>query len=406
MTRGVWTIGAAAGLLSLAVAAGAQAESLRIGALVPTTGDLQVYGETSHNGIRLAVEEINAQGGVLGQPIQLRTGDTQTSPQAGVDTAQRLGTVEGVHAFVGALSSGVTIPVAQSVSRVERIPQISNASTSPVITTLDDDDFLFRTVPSDAYQGVALAVIALEEGFENLSVLYINNDYGLGLAESFAEGFAERGGNVTSMAAYEPGQASYRGELRRVARGGSPEALVLIGYPENGQTIIRQALEGGFFERFVFTDGLRSPEMIQAIGAEYMDGTVGSAPRAMEGSEAAEYFREAYEAAYGELPPQPFIDSAYDAVYLVALAAQRAGALDRVAIRDNLRAVANPPGELVGPGDWARAVELLAEGNEINYEGASGSVDLDKNGDVPGTFAHWRVVDGQIEDIRVFAPSE
>ncbi len=405
MIRGVWKIGVA-GALSAAVAVGAQAEELRIGALVPTTGDLQVYGETSYNGIRLAVEEINEQGGVLGNDIRLRSGDTQTSPQAGVDAAQRLATVEGVHAFVGALSSGVTIPVAQSVSRVEGIPQISNASTSPVITDLDDDDFLFRTTPSDAFQGVALAQIAKDEGYENLAVLYINNDYGLGLAEAFEAGFEDLGLNVTGMAAYEPGQASYRGELRRVARGGNPEALVLIGYPENGQTIIRQALEGGFFERFVFTDGLRSPEMISAIGAEHMDGTIGSAPRAMEGSEAAEYFREAYEAAYGELPPQPFIDSAYDAVYLIALAAQRAGVLDRVAIRDNLRAVANPPGEVVGPGDWARAVELLAAGQEVNYEGASGSVDLDENGDVPGTFAHWRVEGGEIRDIRVFAPGD
>lgn len=405
MIRSVWKFGMA-GALSAVMAASAQADELRIGALVPLTGDLQVYGETSYNGIRLAVEEINAQGGVLDHDIRLRSGDTQTSPQAGVDAAQRLATVEGVHAFVGALASGVTIPVAQSVSRVEGIPQISNASTSPVITDLDDGDFLFRTTPSDAFQGVALAEIAKDEGYENLAVLYINNDYGLGLAEAFQEGFEELGLTVTGMAAYEPGQASYRGELRRAARGGNPEALVLIGYPENGQTIIRQALEGGFFERFVFTDGLRSPEMIAAIGAEYMDGTIGSAPRAMEGSEAAEYFRKTYEEAYGELPPQPFIDSAYDAVYLIALAAQRAGFVNREAIRDNLRAVANPPGEVVGPGEWERALELLAEGRDINYEGASGSVDLDENGDVPGTFAHWRVVDGEIQDVRVFAPGD
>ncbi len=400
----VRTVGVAAAL-SLAVSGAAMADELRIGALVPTTGDLQVYGETSLNGIRLAVDEINAAGGVLGEPITLRTGDTQTSPQAGVDAAQRLATVDGVHAFVGALSSGVTIPVAQSVSRVEQIPQISGASTSPVITELDDDDFLFRTVPSDAFQGVALAEIALEEGYDNLAVLYINNDYGLGLAESFAEAFEARGGTVANSASYEPGQSSYRGELRRVGRG-DPQGLVLIGYPENGQTIVRQSLEGGFFEQFVFTDGLRSPEMIAAIGAEFMDGTIGSAPRAMDDNPGAEYFRDAYREAHGEVPPQPFMDSAYDAVYLIALAAERAGSVDRTAIRDNLRAVAAPPGEPVYPGEWSRAVELLAAGEDINYEGASGSVDLDEVGDVPGTFAHWRVENGEIVDVRVFAPEE
>ena len=398
------TLGVAAALC-LAVSTTATADELRIGALVPTTGDLQVYGETSLNGIRLAVKEINEAGGVLGHSIELRTGDTQTSPQAGVDAAQRMATVDGVHAFVGALSSGVTIPVAESVSKVERLAQISGASTSPVITTLDDDDFLFRTVPSDAFQGVALAEIALEEGYQNLAILYINNDYGLGLAESFGEAFEERGGTVANSASYEPGQASYRGELRRVGRGG-PEALVLIGYPENGQTIVRQSLEGGFFEDFVFTDGLRSPEMISEIGAEFMDGTIGSVPRAMDDNPGAQHFREAYEAEHGEVPPQPFMDSAYDAVYLIALAAQKAGSVDRVAIRDNLRAVANPPGEVVNPGEWARAVELLEAGEDINYEGASGSVDLDENGDVPGTFAHWRVEGGEIVDVRVFAPEE
>ncbi|MFO7642816.1 MAG: ABC transporter substrate-binding protein, partial [Desulfosarcina sp.] len=333
----------------------------------------------------------------------LRVGDTQTSPQAGVDAAQRMATMDGVHAFVGALSSGVTIPVAQSVSRVQGLAQISGASTSPVITTLDDGDFLFRTVPSDAYQGVALAEIALAEGYKNLSILYINNDYGLGLAESFTAAFAARGGAVVHSASYEPGQSSYRGELRRVSRG-DPQGLVLIGYPENGQTIVRQALEGGFFEKFVFTDGLRSPEMIAAIGAEFMDGVIGSSPRAMEDNPGARHFREAYRQKHGEIPPQPFMDSAYDAVYLIALAAQRAGKADRTAIRDHLRAVAGPPGVTVNPGEWERAVELLAAGENINYEGASGNVDFDENGDVPGTFAHWRVENGEIVDVRVFAP--
>ncbi len=404
MLRTARTFGVAAAL-TVAVSGVAMADGLRIGALVPTTGDLQVYGETSLNGIRLAVDEINAAGGVLGENIRLRSGDTQTSPQAGVDAAQRLATIEGVHAFVGALASGVTIPVAQSVSRQEGLAQISGASTSPVITDLDDDDFLFRTVPSDAFQGVALAQIARDEGFESLAVLYINNDYGLGLAEAFSEAFEAQGGTIANSASYEPGQSSYRGELRRVGRGGT-EGLVLIGYPENGQTIVRQALEGGFFERFVFTDGLRSPEMISAIGAEFMDGTIGSAPRALDDNPGAQHFRDAYREEHGEVPPQPFMDSAYDAVYLIALAAQRAGTTDRVAIRDNLRAVAGPPGERVYPGEWRRALELLEAGEEINYEGASGSVDFDENGDVPGTFAHWRVENGEIVDVRVFAPEE
>ncbi|MEX0731332.1 MAG: ABC transporter substrate-binding protein [Aquisalimonadaceae bacterium] len=381
----------------------ASAESMRIGALMPMTGDLQVYGESSYNGLLLAMQEINAAGGVLGETIVVRRGDTQTSPQAGVDAAQRLASVDRVHAFVGALSSGVTIPVAQTVSRAQGIPQISGASTSPVITGLNDGDFLFRTVPSDAFQGVALAEISRDAGYGTVGVLYINNDYGKGLAESFQTAFEEQGGAVSASVAYEGGQAAYRGELRRASRGGA-EALVLVGYPENGQTILRQALEGGVFSKFIFTDGMKAPEIIAAIGAQYLNGSIGSAPEAPEGNTGAAHFRTAYEEAFGEVPPQPFMDSAYDAVYLLALATQKAGSLDRTAIRDNLRDVANPPGVMINPGEWAKAVELLANGEEINYQGASGSVDLDDNGDVPGTFAHWAIEDGEIRTVRVFEP--
>lgn len=394
---------ALAGAMAMAGATTVSAEAMRLGALMPMTGDLQVYGESSYNGLQLAVQEINAEGGVLGESITVRRGDTQTSPQAGVSAAQRLASVDQVHAFVGALSSGVTIPVARTVSRAQGIPQISGASTSPVITDLDDGDFLFRTVPSDAFQGVALAGIARDGGYERVGILYINNDYGKGLADAFQASFEDQGGAVTASVAYEGGQAAYRGELRRASRDGA-EALVLIGYPENGQVVLRQALEGGVFDQFIFTDGMKAPEIIDAIGAQYLNGSFGTAPEAREGTTGAAHFQSAYEEMYGEVPPQPFMDSAYDAVYLLALAAQRAGSLDGAAIRDNLRDVANPPGETIHPGEWEKALDLLADGQDINYEGASGSVNLDDKGDVPGTFAHWVIEDGEIRTIRVFEP--
>jgi ABC-type branched-subunit amino acid transport system substrate-binding protein len=149
---------------------------------MPMTGDLQAFGETSLNGINLAVEEINAAGGVLGQPLAIAVGDTQTAAQPSIDAAQKLVSLEDVVAIVGALSSGNTIPVAESITKSGKVPQISPASTSPVITSLADDDFLFRTVPSDAFQGVALAEVSRTQGLENVAIIYINNDYGQGLA--------------------------------------------------------------------------------------------------------------------------------------------------------------------------------------------------------------------------------
>lgn len=394
--------GLGAGALALAglLAAGPVAAQVKIGAIMSTTGALQVYGETGLNGIRLAIDQINEAGGVLDQQVELVAADDATNPQAGVDAAQRLVNVEGVAGIVGALSSGVTIPIATTVTSRAGVPQISNASTSPVITDLEDDGFLFRTVPNDALQGEVLADLVSAEELERVAVVYVNNDYGLGLAESFAAAYE---GEITASVAYEEGQASYRGELSRAAEGDA-EALVMIAYPGDGIPMLRQALEEGFFQRFVFTDGMKAAEVVDAIGST-LDGAFGTAPAGDPDNEAAQAFREMYEGRYGELPPQPFIDAAYDATILLALAIQKAGSTEGEAVRDALSEVANPPGEQVLPGDFAKAKELLAAGEDVNYEGAAGSQDFDEAGDVPGTYSHWAVSDGKIVEVDLIRPS-
>jgi ABC-type branched-subunit amino acid transport system substrate-binding protein len=375
----------------------ALAEGARVGALIPLTGGLQAYGEGSLNGMRLAAKEINEAGGVLGGELELVVGDTQTRAQPAIDAAMRLVSVDGVVGILGALSSGNTIPVATTVAKANSVPQISNASTAPAITTLDDGDFLFRTAPSDAYQGVVLAQLVEDAGIGSVAVLYVNNDYGVGLAEAFA---ANYGGTVTTSAAFEPNKASYRGELQSVASG-DPEALLLIAYPDDGGLlIIRQSLEEGFFDRFVFTDGMKTAQLVDDIGAQFMNGMFGTSPAAVE-SDASASFTAAYEAEFGELPPLPYIDSAYDAAMIMALAIEKAGVAEGPAIRDALREVANAPGEAVGPGDFAKAKELIAAGTDINYEGAAGSHEFDENGDVKGTFEHWAVTDGAITTVEM-----
>lgn len=392
---------ALAGALAGAVAAvgPAAAQDVKIGAAMPLTGDLAAFGENDAKGVELAVNEINAQGGVLGQELGLAIADTRTSPQAGVDAARKLVNVENVAGIVGALSSGVTIPIARTVTSQEGVPQISNASTSPVITGLEDNGYLFRTVPSDKLQGKVLGDIVHEQGVRDVAAVYVNNDYGEGLAEVFKGRFEELGGKVHAMLPYEKGKASYRGELQQAAEN-EPEALLLVGYPENGTTIIRQAIEGGYFSRFILTDGMKAPEVVDAIGGQYLKDTIGSTPTAV-GGEGAEHFEEAYEKAYGQLPPKPFIDTAYDAAYLLALAMQKAGSTDGAQMRDALHEVANPPGLKVGPGEWKKAAEAIANGEDVNYEGAAGPHDFDENGDVPGVIEHWTfTADGEVKTIR------
>src|SRR5699024_1828682 len=213
------------------------------------SGVLQTYADTSLKGIMLAVEEINDAGGVLGQPVKLAVGDAQTRPQAGVSAANKLANIDGAELFVGALSSGVTIPVATSVAKPNQIPMISPASTSPVLTTLDDDGYLFRTVASDAFQGLALAQIVNKRDISDVAIIYVNNDYGKGLAASYTKAFEKLGGNVTHTVAYEPKQASYRSAIQKAWGDGSTPYLLLIAYVADGETVLRQSLEGGMFNK-------------------------------------------------------------------------------------------------------------------------------------------------------------
>lgn len=380
----------------------AHAQDVTIGALMPLTGALGEYGEHSLNGVKLAAEQINEAGGVLGREMNVAIGDTQTNPQAGVLAAKQLVATNNVVGMVGALASGVTIPVARSVSSVSGIPQISSASTAPAITTLDDNDFLFRSTPHDALQGIVLADVVKEAGYDRVAIIYVNNDYGQGLAEAFEESFAELGGSVTASLAYEEKQASYRGELSQAAKG-DPEALVQIAYPGDGVPMLKQAIEEGFFTKFVFTDGMKSVDMTKAIPAQYLEGSIGTSPEAPE-TDAKGRFDAAYRERYGELPPLPYIDTAYDATYLLALAIEKAGTTEGAQVRDALRSIANPPGEQILPGEWAKAKRLLAEGADIDYVGASGSQDLDDAGDVPGTFGIWTVQKGEIKTLRIVEP--
>ncbi len=392
----------AGGAVALLAALPAQADQMKVGALMPMTGALAEYGEHSLNGIKLAAEQINDAGGVLDGQVEVVVGDTQTNPQAGVLAAKQLISVNNVTGFVGALSSGVTIPIAKSVSSVSGVPQISSASTAPTITGLADNDFLFRTTPHDALQGVVLGDVVHDSGYKKVAIIYVNNDYGQGLADAFAESFQKLGGTVSTSLGYEEKQASYRGELARAADG-DPEALVLIGYPGDGIPMLKQSLEEEYFDKFIFTDGMKSVDMTKAIPAKYLEGSVGTSPQS-QATDAQKRFNEAYTAKYGGMPPLPFIDTAYDATFILALAVEKAGTTDGAKVRDALRGVANPPGEQILPGEWAKAKKLIADGQDIDYVGAAGSQDFDGAGDVPGTFGVWTVEGGQIKTLKIVEP--
>ncbi|MFN2339927.1 MAG: ABC transporter substrate-binding protein [Halanaerobium sp.] len=390
-------------ILVLAVSGVSAQETVEIGTLMPMTGGLASYGQFTRNGTLLAQKVINEQGGIWdGKELELVNVDTQTNPQAGVDGAQKLVSVNGINAIVGALSSGVTIPVAESVTVPNEVVLISPASTSPVLTTLEDNGYVFRTVPSDSLQGVVAGDLAADQGYDSLAIIYVNNDYGQGLNDAVIKQFESRGGEVTASIAFEPDKVSYRSELMDAAEE-EPDALLLIAYTDDGGiTIIRQALENGFFEEFIFTDGLKAPEITEGV-EQYLEGMYGTAPTAMPGGQGPELFKELYEEEYGEIPPKPYIDTSFDATFVLALAIEKAGSTEGPAIRDAIGEILSEDGMVVNINEWNKAKDLIEAGEKISYEGASGPVIFNEVGDSMGAIGIWKIEDGDIvnEDLMV-----
>ncbi len=375
-----------------------EAGPLRIAVLFPFTGDLSDFGDPVLQAAELAVNEINAAGGVNGQPIELVQGDSATSPQQAVEEARRLIELEGVSAIVGPAGSGETLPVAESVTGPAGVLEVTMSATSPALTIANDNDFLFRTVISDAAQGVVMADLAREQGYESACVLYVNNAYGQGLSDAFAERFTAEGGTITAQVPHEQEQASYASELATCTEGG-PDVMIAAAYPESGRVFLRELVESGEAPSLIFSDGLQAPDMFAELGWEVFEGAYGTAAGAPE-TDAAEVFAQAWEEAYGEIPAVPYLREINDAIFLIALAAEQAGSNDPTAIRDALREVASEPGTAVGPGQegWQAAVASIDAGEDINYEGAAGPVDLDDNGDVSrGTIIIWQVQGEAIE---------
>jgi branched-chain amino acid transport system substrate-binding protein len=380
----------------------AHAADTKIGALMDVTGPLASFIPPLMNAANFAIKNVNDGGGLLDGKAVLVVGDSQAASQPAVDAANKLINVENVPIVMGALASGSTIAAATAVTIPAGVVQISPTATSPAMTEMNDGDHLFRLVPSDNYQGDVLARIVLAEGVKKVAITYVNNDYGVGIANTFNAAFKKAGGEVTAFEKHEDKKNSYRAEIATLANG-SPDALVVIAYASgSGSKIVKQAIEGGFFSRFIGTDGLRDDQLIKEVGADALKTSFFSAPTSPEKSEASAKLHEAFNAEYKEGADKPFVDQTYDATFLAALAVEKAGSADKAKMIQALREVATAPGEVIGPADWAKAKELIKAGKDINYEGAGGSYEFDANGDVTGYIGKF-IVDGETyKQIEIF----
>ncbi|MEY4303925.1 MAG: hypothetical protein RIT52_100, partial [Pseudomonadota bacterium] len=331
-------------------------------------------------------------GGSTVTPV--RSDSTCVDSTAAAAAAERLVTADGVKAIVGADCSGVTGAVLQGVARPQGIGMISPSSTSPALSTAEDDGLFLRTAPSDARQGQIMSDILTARGVKTVALTYTNNDYGKGMADAFAAAFTAAGGTVTATVPHEDGKGDYSAEVATLASAGG-EVLVVAGYvDQGGKGVIQSAVDTGAFSTFFLPDGMYGESLIASIG-DALNGSYGSVPGT--DSEGAAKFAELAKAANFD-PSSSYAGESYDAAALMLLSMAAANSTKGADWTAKVMDIANGPGEVILPGELGKALELIAAGKDIDYVGAT-SVELIGGGESAGNFREFEIKDGKIETV-------
>ncbi|RLI05431.1 hypothetical protein DRO26_02215 [Candidatus Bathyarchaeota archaeon] len=352
-------------------------EKIKIGSLMALSGFLGPMGQKIKLGVELAVKEINEHGGINGRPVELIMEDTGTNPTQALEAFKKLVEVDGVQVVIGPMASGEVMAIGDYANE-RHVVVISPSATSPEITTKFPDDYLFRTVGSDALQGKALAEIMLEKGFNKIAILVLNNAYGIGIEEKAKEVLGDK---VILTIRYDPTKMDFRTELDQIKNSGA-DAVLYVGYYEDGRVMFRQALEMGLDNiQWVAAEGVYGESMFEVEeAAEFMSRAVmGTRPIAPTGIRGYQVFSEAFQKEFGE-PPSMYADTAYDATMLAALAIAYAGEYNGTKIKDALTYVSQ------------------------FYVGATGEKVFDKNGDQLTQFYEiWKVekVNGEYKFVAI-----
>jgi branched-chain amino acid transport system substrate-binding protein len=389
MFKKTLTLAVAATTLTVAAPALAQDTGATIGFIGGFTGPIESLTPPIFAGAQLVVSQVNEQGGILGGELSIISADGACDATAAAAAADKVINTDNVTGVVGALCTGETIGAFNGSGLSGGVVFISPASSAPALTTLEDNDLVYRTTPSDALQGVKLANLLLAKGVNDIAITYVNNDYGKGFADALAAAYTAGGGTVAANLAHEEGKADYRAELGNLV---ASQNLVILAYANaSGNTVLRQAVESGNFTTYVGGDGMVGDDLLNGIDAAAVEGMIATRAGAPSG-EAVDIYNaftaEGFEASATYAP------QAYDAAFLMALAIEKNGSASREGLSAALREVASAPGEKILPGEWAKAKELIAAGTDIDYEGAGGALDFDEAGDVDGIIVELAVEGG------------
>jgi len=366
---------------------------IKMGIILGFTGPIESLTPAMAASAELAFKEASDSGSLLGgKSISVERADSTCVDSAAATSAAEGLVSSGVVAIMGADCSGVTGAIATNVAVPNGVVMISPSATSPGLTDLKDNGYFFRTAPSDARGGQILADITKDRKIKSVAITYTNNDYGKGLADVYAAAVKNHGIKVTTVAAHEDGKADYAAEVATLASAGG-DAVAVIGYlDQGGKGIIQGSLDSGAFDTFILSDGMIGDSLTDAFGKS-LNKSFGSLPGST--GKGAGVFTKVAKAA-GIDSSGPYTGESYDAAALITLAMQAGGKADRSTIQQNVMSVANAPGKKIYPGELKKALDLLAKGKAINYEGATG-VEFTDVGEAFGSFLEKEIKGGKFK---------
>lgn len=383
---------------TLAMVGAASAEDVKLGILIGFTGPIESLTGHMAAAAELAMTEANASGKALNgwTFVPVRGDSTCADAAAATAAAERMITAEGVKGIIGGDCSGVTRAVLTNVAMPNGIVMVSPSATSPALSADPDDGLFFRTAPSDAREGEVMADILVEKGVKSIALSYSNTDYGKGLAEAIAAAFTAKGGTITINASHDDGKADYSAEVAALASAGG-DLLVVAGYlDQGGKGIIQASLDSGAFSQFGLPGGMVGDSLPLAIGPA-LDGSYGQV--AQSDSPGAAILTEMGKASGTPFEAtSPYTMESYDAAALIMLAMQAAGSTDPKVYKEKIMDLANAPGEPIMPGEIGKALELIAAGTDIDYQGASG-VELIGPGESAGRYRQFEIKGGKYETV-------
>ena len=366
---------------------------IKIGIILGFTGPIESLTPAMRDSAKLAFKEASDSGSLLGgETITVLEGDSTCVDSAAAQAVATKLVSDGVAAIMGADCSGVTGAIATNVAVPNGVVMISPSATSPGLTDLDDRGLFFRTAPSDARGGQILADITKDRGVKSVAITYTNNDYGKGLADVYAAAAKAHGIEVTVVTSHEDGKADYSAEVATLASAGG-DAVAVIGYlDQGGKGIIQASLDSGAFDTFILSDGMIGDTLTDTFGKD-LNKSFGSLPGST--GKGATVFTDVAKAG-GIDSSGPYTGESYDAAALIVLAIQAGGSADRGSIAKNVMAVANGPGKKIYPGQLKKALDLLAKGKAVDYEGATG-VNFTDVGEAEGSFLEKEIKGGKFK---------